>query len=173
LVRRFAGGEFFVERDRLEALWDVLLQATRRHGGGPMGYTALSAQRLVQGVPWFGYDFSEKQIPHEAGLESSHISYTKGCYTGQEIVERVRSRGQVNRRRVELLFAGDGVPENRTELTVDGKAIGFVTRAARSWLPPCVLGMGYLSKEHRSLGAKVQWSGGSATVVEFAEALHR
>jgi aminomethyltransferase len=173
LVRRFAGGEFMVEREKLEALWDVLLQATRRHGGGPMGYTALSAQRLVQGVPWFGYDFSEKQIPHEAGLESSHISYTKGCYTGQEIVERVRSRGQVNRRRVELLFAGDGVPENRTELTVDGKAIGFVTRAARSWLPPCVLGMGYLSKEHRSLGAKVQWSGGSATVVEFAEALHR
>jgi folate-binding protein YgfZ len=173
LVRRFAGREFIVEREKLEALWDVLLQATRRHGGGAMGYTALSAQRLVQGVPWFAYDFGEKQIPHEAGLESSHISYTKGCYTGQEIVERVRSRGQVNRRRVELLFAGDGVPENGAELTVDGKAVGFVTRAARSWFPQGVLGMGYLGKEHRGLGAKVQWSGGNATVVEFAKALHR
>jgi folate-binding protein YgfZ len=173
LVRRFAGGEFIVEREKLETLWNVLLQGTRRHGGGAMGYKALSAQRLVQGVPWFGYDFGEKQIPHEAGLESSHISYTKGCYTGQEIVERVRSRGQVNRRRVELLFAGEGVPENGTELTVDGKAVGFVTRAARSWYPPTILGMGYLSKEHRSLGAKVQWSGGSATVVEFGDALHR
>ena len=173
LVRRFAGGEFVVEREKLEELWDVLLQATRRHGGGAMGYAALSAQRLVQGVPWFGYDFGEKQIPHEAGLESSHISYTKGCYTGQEIVERVRSRGQVNRRRVELLFAGDGVPENGAELTVDGKAVGFVTRAARSWYPPAILGMGYLSKEHRGAGAQVQWSGGDATVVEFADALHR
>jgi len=173
LVRRFAGGEFIAERAKLERLWDVLLQATRRHGGGAMGYTALSAQRLVQGVPWFGYDFGEKQIPHEAGLESSHISYTKGCYTGQEIVERVRSRGQVNRRRVELLFSGEGVPENGAELTVDGKVVGFVTRAARSWYPPSVLGMGYLSKEHRGVGAKVQWSGGSATVVEFAETLHR
>jgi folate-binding protein YgfZ len=173
MVRRFAGGEFIVERDKLEALWDVLLQATRRHGGGAMGYTALSAQRLVQGAPWFGYDFGEKQIPHEAGLESSHISYTKGCYTGQEIVERVRSRGQVNRRRVELLFAGGGVPENGAELTVDGKAVGFVTRAARSWYPPGVLGMGYLSKEYRGAGAQVQWSGGSATVVDFADALHR
>ena len=173
MVRRFAGGEFIVERDKLEALWEVLLQATRRHGGGPMGYKALSAQRLVQGVPWFGYDFGEKQIPHEAGLESSHISYTKGCYTGQEIVERVRSRGQVNRRRVELLFSGDGVPENGAELTVDGKAVGYVTRAARSWFPPGVLGMGYLSKEHRGVGAKVNWSGGSATVVEFADTLHR
>ena len=173
LVRRFAGAEFIVERDKLEALWDVLLQATRRHGGGPMGYKALSAQRLVQGVPWFGYDFGEKQIPHEAGLESSHISYTKGCYTGQEIVERVRSRGQVNRRRVELLFSGDGEPENGAELTVDGKSVGYVTRAAQSWFPPGVLGMGYLGKEHRGLGTNVQWSGGSATVVEFADTLHR
>jgi folate-binding protein YgfZ len=173
LVRRFAGDEFIVERDKLQRLWDALLQATRRHSGGAMGYTALSAQRLVQGVPWFGYDYGEKQIPHEAGLESSHISYTKGCYTGQEIVERVRSRGQVNRRRVELLFAGEGVPENGAELTVDGKAVGFVTRAARSWYPPAILGMGYLSKEHRGVGGKVQWSGGSATVVDFADALQR
>jgi folate-binding protein YgfZ len=173
MVRRFAGAEFIVERDKLEALWEILLQATRRHGGGPMGYKALSAQRLARGVPWFGYDFGEKQIPHEAGLESSHISYTKGCYTGQEIVERVRSRGQVNRRRVELSFSGEGVPENGTELTVDGKAVGYVARAARSWFPPGVLGMGYLSKEHRTAGAKVQWSGGSATVVEFSGALQR
>ena len=75
-----------------------------------MGYTALSAQRLVQGTPWFGYDFGEKQIPHEAGLEVSHISYTKGCYTGQEIVERVRSRGQVNRPQSGTLFSGESVP---------------------------------------------------------------
>jgi folate-binding protein YgfZ len=177
MVRRSPGGissaEFIVERGKLELLWNVLLQATRHHGGRPMGYTALSAQRLVQGVPWFGYDFGEKQIPHEAGLESSHISYTKGCYTGQEIVERVRSRGQVNRRRVELLFAGDRVPESGAELTVDGKAVGYVTRAARSYFPARVLGMGYLGKEHRSVGAKAQWSEGTATVVEFAEALDR
>jgi aminomethyltransferase len=118
------------------------------------------------GTPWFGYDFSEKQIPHEAGLEISHISYTKGCYTGQEIVERVRSRGQVNRRRVELLFSGDGVPENGANLTVDDKPAGFVTRAAQSWFPPSVLGMGYLGKENRAPGTKLQWSGGTATVAE-------
>ena len=60
--------------------------------------------RLEAGVPWFGADFDENQIPHEAALEKSHISYTKGCYTGQEIVERVRSRGHVNRRRTGLAF---------------------------------------------------------------------
>src|SRR5207253_11398213 len=103
--------EFVVERHHLQTLWRILLEATHSHGGGPAGYTALSAQPLAQGVPWFGYNFGEKQIPHEAGLENSHISYTKGCYTGQEIVERVRSRGHVNRRRVSLLFSGDDVLE--------------------------------------------------------------
>lgn len=170
MVKRLFGGvtgaEFIVSREQLAPLWSVLLAAARQHGGGPMGYRALSAQRLVQGAPWFGYDFSEKQIPHEAGLEISHISYTKGCYTGQEIVERVRSRGQVNRRRVELLFSGDVVPENGANLTVDDKPVGFVTRAAQSWFPPCILGMGYLGKETRAPGTTVQWSGGRATVVE-------
>ncbi len=161
-----AGAEFIVSREMLAPLWDALLTAVRQHDGGPMGYRALSAQRLVQGTPWFGYDFGEKQIPHEAGLETSHISYTKGCYTGQEIVERVRSRGQVNRRRVELLFSGEGVPENGANLTVDDKPAGFVTRAAQSWFPPGILGMGYLGKERRSLGTTLQWSGGTATVVE-------
>lgn len=169
-VKRSAGGvagaEFIVSREQLVPLWDVLLAAVRQHGGGPMGYRAFSAQRLVQGTPWFGYDFGEKQIPHEAGLEISHISYTKGCYTGQEIVERVRSRGQVNRRRVELGFSGDGVPETGADLTVDGKPAGFVTRAAQSWFPPGILGMGYLGKENRTAGTTLQWSGGTATVME-------
>src|SRR5580692_737091 len=78
-----AGCEFLAEREKLADLWQVLSESVKGHSGGPMGYAALSAQRLAQGVPWFGYDFGEKQIPHEAGLEGTHISYTKGCYTGQ------------------------------------------------------------------------------------------
>jgi folate-binding protein YgfZ len=166
-----AGAEFIVERERLAELWQILLAAVRRHGGGPMGYTALSAERLALGAPWFGYDFGDKQIPHEAGLENSHISYTKGCYTGQEIVERVRSRGQVNRRRVELVFTGEVVPEAGAVLTVDGKKMGAVTRAARAWDPPRVIGMGYVHKEAIASGTILHWANGSATVVQFPEGL--
>ena len=163
-----AGAEFVVERDHLETLWTILLEATRNHGGGPAGYTALSGQRLAQGVPWFGYDFGEKQIPHEAGLEHSHISYTKGCYTGQEIVERVRSRGQVNRRRVALLFSGADVPEPGVPLTAeDGKEVGNVTRAARVWEPPRVVGMGYVRKEAEAPGTNLHWPGGTATILRL------
>ena len=170
IVKRSPGGvpgaEFVVESGELAGLWQTLSEAARKHGGGPMGYTALSGLRLGQGVPWFGYDFGEKQIPHEAGLQDSHISYTKGCYTGQEIVERVRSRGQVNRRRVELLFSGDAVPESEAPLTLDGKEVGYVTRAARTWDPPRILGMAYVRKEANAPGSVLQWAGGTATVAK-------
>jgi folate-binding protein YgfZ len=169
IVRRSPGGvpgaEFLAEREKLGELWQVLSDAARWHEGGPMGYAALSATRLAQGVPWFGYDFGEKQIPHEAGLQDSHISYTKGCYTGQEIVERVRSRGQVNRQRVRLLVSGEVVPETNAALTLDGKEMGYVTRAARAWDPPRILAMGYVRKEAGTPGATLQWAGGSASVM--------
>ena len=54
-------------------------------------------------------------IPHEAALESTHISFNKGCYTGQEIVERVRSRGHVNRKRVALKFSTPSAARRREQ----------------------------------------------------------
>jgi folate-binding protein YgfZ len=159
------GAEFLAERGDLQKLWGALEAAVRREGGGPMGYQALSARRLEQGIPWFGYDFGEQQIPHEAGLEKSHISYTKGCYTGQEIVERVRSRGQVNRVRVLLKFAGPELAAAGEPLLADGKESGRVTRSAFSHALGAVIGMGYVRRENGAADSILQWSGGAATVV--------
>ena len=173
LVRRspgkFVGAEFLVERAHLDALWQTLQEKAKAAGGGPIGYTALSALRLEQGIPWFSYDFGEKQIPHEAGLENSHISYTKGCYTGQEIVERVRSRGQVNRRRVGLRFTGAAVPPSGEILTSAGKEAGYVTRAAFSPALASPIGMGYVRKENNEPGQKLEWRGGAAEVTKFPQ----
>ena len=151
----------------MQALWNILEEKAEAAGGGAIGYSALSAVRLEQGIPWFGYDFSEKQIPHEAALENSHISYTKGCYTGQEIVERVRSRGQVNRRRVGLRFTGETVPSEGEALTAEGKEAGFVTRAAFSPGLSCAIGMGYVRKENNEIGQQLEWRGGKAEVTKF------
>jgi aminomethyltransferase len=171
IIKRSPGGvlgaEFLVARGQIELLWETLKEAARRHHGGPMGYKALSALRLAQGVPWFSYDFGEKQIPHEAGLQDSHISYTKGCYTGQEIVERVRSRGQVNRQRVELVFSGDLVPQVGTPLTLDGKEVGYVTRAARVSDPPSILGMGYVRRENSAPRTALTCNEVKAEVIEL------
>jgi folate-binding protein YgfZ len=164
---KFPGAEFLVERAYVDALWQILREKTKAVAGGPIGYTALSALRLEQGLPWFSYDFGEKQIPHEAALENSHISYTKGCYTGQEIVERVRSRGQVNRRRVGLRFSGEAVPASGEILTFDGKEAGHVTRVAFSPALCSAIGMGYVRKENNSAGSVLEWRGGTATVTNF------
>ena len=159
--------ELFVERERAVDLWHVLLRAVRTQGGGPCGYQAWNSLRLEAGVPWFGYDFDDKHIPHEAALENSHISFSKGCYTGQEIVERVRSRGHVNRRRVGLEFTGQQAPEPGTTLLADGKEAGHVTSAAYSYLLGRPIGMGYVRRESVLPGSQLQWAAGAARVIEL------
>jgi len=159
------GAEFLGARSDLPKLWELLREEVTKAGGRPMGYEALSALRLEQGIPWFGYDFGDKQIPHEAGLQDSHISYTKGCYTGQEIVERVRSRGQANRVRVLLNFSAAEAPASGTSLLGDGKEVGFVTRAANSPLLQAPIAMGYVRRENSAVGSQMEATGGIASVI--------
>jgi folate-binding protein YgfZ len=159
--------EFLVERERLPAIWEKLSEAAGRHGGGPIGYAALNVLRLEAGIPWFGYDFDDKVIPHEAALEATHISFTKGCYPGQEIVERVRSRGHANRRRVGLEFSGETAPPAGTKLLAQGKESGHVTSAAFSPAHGRAIGMGYLRREANGVGSIVEWSSGTAKVIEL------
>lgn len=170
-----ASAEFLVDQGNAESLWKILLESARKHGGGPAGYTALSALRLELGAPWFTYDFGEKQIPHEAGLQDSHISYTKGCYTGQEIVERVRSRGQVNRVRATLKYdvaqggtaiPGYALPAPGAPLLSDGKEAGFTTRSAFSPALQSPIGMAYLRREKSIPGTALELPDGTnATVI--------
>jgi len=86
-------------------------------------------------------------------------------YEVDAVTQRVRYRGQVNRRRVELLFSGDAVPEPDTLLTLDGKEVGYVTRAARTWDPPRILGMGYARKEATAPGTVLHCASGTAAVM--------
>ncbi|MBV9888423.1 MAG: aminomethyltransferase family protein [Acidobacteria bacterium] len=157
-----------VERKDLESLWNFLTEKSRSLNGGPVGYSALNAIRLEAGIPWFAYDFSDKQIPHEAGLQDSHISYVKGCYTGQEIVERVRSRGQVNRRRVSLRFSTQQPPAAGTQLTAEGKEVGAITSASPLPSNQNSIGMGYVRKESAASGTELSFTtsegNGNATV---------
>jgi folate-binding protein YgfZ len=163
--RGVPGAEFVCEQSHLSALWNLLMETAKANGGGPAGYTALNALRLEAGSPWFGYDFGDKQIPHEAGLEKSHISYTKGCYTGQEIVERVRSRGQVNRVRALFKLSSSKLPAPEAAIQFEAKEVGYVTRAAESPEFQAVIAMGYIRREQSVPGTEVQIDGASATVI--------
>ena len=152
-------------RGDLAALWRVLEARVRAQGGVAAGMDAVNSIRLEWGTPWFGIDYGDKNIPHEAGLEHSHISYEKGCYTGQEIVERVRSRGHANRRLTELQFAGTQAPAPGTILSHEGKEIGEVTSAAFSPMLGAPIGLGYVRREHTAVGTRLDTSGAIAEVI--------
>jgi folate-binding protein YgfZ len=170
IVRRELAGApaatLIASREHLPALWSELAERVRMHSGAPAGMAALNSIRLECGIPWFGQDYDDKQIPHEAGLEHSHINYEKGCYTGQEIVERVRSRGHVNRRLTELRFFAAEGPNLGTKLLSDGNEIGTVTSSAFSPRLGQPIGLGYLRREHSAIGTRLDASGIPAEVIE-------
>jgi folate-binding protein YgfZ len=169
VVRRELAGDpaatLIVAREHLAALWRELSERVRTHGGTPVGMEALNSIRLECGAAWFGVDYGEQQIPHEAELEQSHISYEKGCYTGQEIVERVRSRGHVNRRITELRFEASEAPAHGTKLLFSGNEVGNVTSTGFSPRLGAAIGLGYLRREHSAISTKLDASGIAAEVI--------
>jgi folate-binding protein YgfZ len=89
--------------------------------------------RIEAGIPLFGQDITDDNLPQEVGRDAKAISFTKGCYLGQETVARIDALGHVNRMLVGVRFFGDLVPPAGTPLAVDGKEVGRVTSAA--WSP--------------------------------------
>ncbi len=168
LIRRShfggVGAEIVAPRQHLPMLWTHLATSIHSQHGLPVGMKALNALRLEAGIPWFPVDFNDTVIPHEAAVEGTHISFNKGCYTGQEIVERVRSRGQVNRKRVTLKFSTAEPPAPGTKLRAGGNDIGYVTSSAFSPGTGTAIGMGYLRREHNAVGSIVEFDGGTAEV---------
>ncbi|HUJ29923.1 MAG TPA: glycine cleavage T C-terminal barrel domain-containing protein [Candidatus Acidoferrum sp.] len=158
------GAEILANREHLGRLWRTLHGSVYALGGAAIGMKALNALRLEAGIPWFPLDFNDGVIPHEAALENTHISFSKGCYTGQEIVERVRSRGHVNRRRVGLSFSTTIAPIPGTKLRANGAESGHVTSAAFSPAAGTAIGMGYLKRDQIEPGTVVEFDGGTATV---------
>lgn len=160
------GVEILAPREAMSAVWQAARDAAGAAEGGMVGWEAVNALRMEAGVRWFGSDFDDTVIPHEAGLEQTHISYTKGCYTGQEIVERVRSRGRVNRWLVLLEFSGAVPPVRGAKLEAEDKAWGHVTSCVFSPGRQAYIGFGYLRREHSPPGTLLKYATGTARVLE-------
>ncbi|MFO1518270.1 MAG: glycine cleavage T C-terminal barrel domain-containing protein [bacterium] len=95
-----------------------------------IGEETLKALRIEAGRPFYGVDIDEGTIPQEANVEEGFISYTKGCYVGQETISRVKHYGRVHKRLAKL-GGKEAFPENAS-LFFDGKEVGKVTSASRS-----------------------------------------
>ncbi|MGZ4302100.1 MAG: CAF17-like 4Fe-4S cluster assembly/insertion protein YgfZ [Gaiellaceae bacterium] len=96
-----------------------------RPAGDEVGEEELERWRIEAGIPRWGREIDEQILPAEAGLDETHISFSKGCYPGQEPIARQRYRGKVNRKLRVLDVEGDATPG--TELVLDGKTVGRIT----------------------------------------------
>jgi folate-binding protein YgfZ len=132
------------------------------------GHVALDAElleqlRLLEGTPWYGVDIRERELPQETE-QTRALHFAKGCYLGQEIVERIRSRGNVHRTFHAFLLNGE-LPAAGAALEAEGKAVGELTSVA---VIPLVSGsvqlaLGYVRREALERGLPLQYPGGSAT----------
>jgi folate-binding protein YgfZ len=128
----------------LERLWQFLLTA----GATPAGSESVEAYRIAEGIPAYGIDIAERDLPQETS-QMRALHFSKGCYLGQEIVERIRSRGKVHRHLRQLELFGT-VPGRGTDLSLEGDTVvGQVTSAAELKLARGnrVVGLGMMRAE--------------------------
>ncbi|HXO21382.1 MAG TPA: glycine cleavage T C-terminal barrel domain-containing protein [Thermoanaerobaculia bacterium] len=132
----------------------------------PAGFTALEMLRVEAGIPRYGEDYGGDNFPQETGLETA-VSYTKGCYLGQEVVARIHYRGQVNKLLRGLVFAGPA-PRRGTALLAEGREAGAVGTAVDSIALGRPIGLAILHRRAADPGTLLEIAGdGQAEVREL------
>ena len=116
--------EIWTPQAGLAVLWRALSTA----GARPVGVAALEALRVAEGIPVYGVDVVERDLPQETS-QTRALHFNKGCYLGQEIVERIRSRGNVHRHLRQVELEGS-LPVAGTELSLEGASVGNITSFA-------------------------------------------
>jgi folate-binding protein YgfZ len=154
------GYEIWFSAENADKVWDALVSA----GATPVGSDALELYRIVRGVPRFGIDLRERDLPQETGQQYA-LNFAKGCYIGQEIVERIRSRAILHRTFVGFEVEGEP-PQPGTKVRVNEKNAGEMTSAARVPFPSGerTLALGYAHREIAVPGTRVQIGEQNATV---------
>jgi glycine cleavage system T protein len=153
------GYEILTPREQAETVWQALWQAGAPLGLRPVGLAALNCLRIEAGIPWYGVDMDESRLVLEVGLAQA-ISFKKGCYLGQEVVERASARGHVNRKLSGLMLDSEAssapLPVTGDKVFYDEQEVGWITSAA--WSPRLrrVIALGYVRREHLAVGTRLR-----------------
>ena len=153
------------------SVWQTLLAA----GAAPAGIGAVESLRVLEGIPRYGVDFTDRHLAQETS-QTRALNFSKGCYLGQEIVERIRSRAQVHRylRHFELT---DAMPQLPADLRVAGeeKPAGQLTSAAEVAQPagPRRFAIGFARTEALERKAPLEYAGGTALVLDSPPSIVR
>ena len=152
--------EIWLSPENVQAISDAL----REKGASLVGTAALELYRIALGAPRYGVDIRPRDLPQETE-QMRALNFSKGCYVGQEIVERIRSRGSVHRRFSGFLVEGP-LPAPGTKIQSEGKDVGEITSAASLPLPngERQVALGYIRRE--AAQKALQAGGARVTVAE-------
>jgi folate-binding protein YgfZ len=152
-----SGFDLFMPVAALGAMMDKFIAAAKQSGGRACGWQALEMARIEAGIPRFGVDMDETNLAPEAGIESRAISYSKGCYIGQEVIARIRTYGQVARALRGFRLADDltVLPVKGDKLLLGGKQVGYITSALASPALKANIAFGYARKEANEIGTEL------------------
>jgi folate-binding protein YgfZ len=154
--------EIWLAPASVRALWDAVVTA----GAAPVGSEALELHRIVSGVPMYGMDIRERDLPQETEQERA-LNFNKGCYVGQEIVERIRSRGTVHRKFTGFLAEGAVQIAAGTRIIAGEKEVGEITSAASLHFADKTVALGYIRREVGVPGREIMIGTTRATVVQL------
>ncbi len=158
--------EIWTHPENIQTVWEVLT----RTGAHPVGANALEFWRVLRGIPQYSQDIRERDLPQETE-QAQALNFTKGCYIGQEIVERIRSRGQVHRKLSGFEFTDGLIAPGKYDS--DGRTVAEITTALEIPLPGGTksLGLGYVRRESVTPGSQINLNGKKATVVDLPFAI--
>lgn len=160
-----AGASPHVELRCSAAVVETLKQQLTDAGVPELAPSDLEALRVLEARPAFGQDIRDRDLPQETA-QTQALHFAKGCYVGQEIVERIRSRGQVHRQFTAFRLHGPAPDSLPAPLTAEGKPAGELTSIA---ILPCgdealVLALGYARREFLETRTPLAYAGGTASV---------
>jgi len=167
-----SGFDLFIPNSSLGAVADKLIAAAKQTGGRACGWQAFETARIEAAIPRFGVDMDETNLPLECGIASRAVVYNKGCYIGQEVINRIHSFGHVTRELRGLRLADElkSLPQRGDKLFRDGKEIGYVTSAVKSPALNANIALGYVRREANQTGNELTLQGAgesSAKIVEI------
>ncbi|MBI3892599.1 MAG: aminomethyl transferase family protein, partial [Candidatus Wallbacteria bacterium] len=164
------GYDLIAARALMPALWGALLAAGT--GLRPVGTAALEILRVEAGVPRYGRDMDENTIPLEAGLDHA-ISYTKGCYLGQEVIARISHQGHVNRKLTGFVLDRGVRPAPGTKLLAADRETGWLTTVVDSPALGRPVALGLARREYLEPGTRLTLDGGLGEAVVHALPFYR
>jgi len=153
------GYEVWAGAEAMEPLWGAACGQGPTYDTLSCGCEALESLRIEAGIPRYGQELGEDVIPLEAGLWNA-LSFTKGCYVGQEIVERARSRGHVNWKLMGLVVSVPAPIRRGDKLISEGREVGEVTSSCSSPTLGKTLALAYLRREVSEPGTALTFASG-------------